>query len=44
MSPRVISNFVPFRENPANQIWIRGGVFTDQKEGGFDIALLQHLQ
>jgi hypothetical protein len=35
---------VPFSENPANQIRVRGGVLANQKEGGFDIALLQHLQ
>ena len=44
MIPSVVPYLVSFSDDPSNQFRMGLHIFSDQKESGFDMAGLQHIE
>ena len=44
MCPRVVPDFVSFRQNALDNGWIAFGILTDPEKGRFDVSLLEDVQ
>ena len=44
MGPGVVADFMAFRDHLADDLRVGFGVFADEVEGGFDVAVAQHFE